>query len=60
MFSLLAPLDRVRRDPAERGVPLAMGLHVSFRKRAADLLAPVDGVHWKQLHAGRWMATDHT
>ena len=59
-FSLLTPLDRIRRDLAERGVPLAMSTLVSFVERAADLLAPVDGVHWKQLLAGEWMATDGT
>lgn len=59
-FALLTPLDRLRRDLAERGVPLAMGSLVSFIERAADLLAPVDGVHWKQLLAGPWMATDGT
>jgi hypothetical protein len=57
---LLTPLDRIRRDLAERGVPLAMGSLVSFIERAADLLAPVDGVHWQQLLAGKWMATDGT
>ena len=59
-FGLLTPLDRTRRDLAERGVPLAMGSLVSFIEKAADLLAPVDGVHWQQLLAGRWMATDGT
>ncbi len=59
-FELLAPLDRIRRDLAERGIPLAMGTLVNFVERAADLLAPVDGVHWKQLLAGSWMATDGT
>ena len=59
-FGLLTPLDRMRRDLAERGVPLAMGSLVSFIERAADLLAPVDGLHWQQLLAGRWMATDGT
>jgi hypothetical protein len=59
-FGMLVPLDRIRRDLAERGVPLAMGSLVSFVERAADLLAPVDGVHWRQLLAGRWMATDGT
>ncbi|MBK7772622.1 MAG: transposase [Sandaracinaceae bacterium] len=49
-----------RRDLAERGVPLAMGTLVSFIERAADLLAPVDGYHWRQLLAGSWMATDGT
>ena len=59
-FGLLAPLDRIRRDLAERGIPLAMGTLVNFVERAADLLAPVDGVHWKQLLTGSWMATDGT
>lgn len=59
-FGLLAPLDRIRRDLAERGIPLAMGTLVNFVERAADLLAPVDGVHWKRLLAGAWMATDGT
>lgn len=59
-FGLLSPLDRVRRDLAERGVPLAMGTLVSFVERAADLLAPVDGLHWKRLLASSWMATDGT
>jgi transposase len=59
-FGLLSPLDRIRRDLAERGVPLAMGTLVSFVERAADLLAPVDGLHWKRLLASSWMATDGT
>ena len=59
-FVLLTPLDRIRRDLQERGVPLAMGTLVSFIERAADLLAPVDGVHWRALLAGSWMATDGT
>jgi hypothetical protein len=59
-FGLLSPLDRIRRDLAERGVPLAMGSLVNFVERAADLLAPIDGLHWKQLLAGSWMATDGT
>jgi hypothetical protein len=59
-FSLLTPLDRIRRDLAERGVPLAMSTLVSFIERAADLLAPIDGLHWRKLLAGSWMATDGT
>ncbi|MFO0742201.1 MAG: IS66 family transposase [Labilithrix sp.] len=59
-FSLLTPLDRVRRDLAERGIPIAMGSLVSFIERAADLLSGIDGLHWKQLLAGSWMATDGT
>jgi hypothetical protein len=42
-FGLLAPLDRIRRDLASRGIPLAMGSLVGFIEHAADLLAPVDG-----------------
>jgi len=59
-FSLLTPLDRVRRDLAERGVSIAMGSLVLFIERAADLLSGIDGLHWKQLLASRWMATDGT
>jgi hypothetical protein len=33
-------------------VPIAMGSLVNFIERAADLLAPIDGLHWKQLLAG--------
>jgi hypothetical protein len=59
-FWLLTPLDRIRRDLHERGVPLAMSSLVGFIERAADLLAGVDGLHWKELLASSWMATDGT
>jgi transposase len=59
-FSLLIPLDRIRRDLKERGIPLAMGSLVSFVERAADLLAPIDRLHWQRLLASSWMATDGT
>ena len=59
-FWLLTPLDRIRRDLAERDIPLAMGTLVSFIDRAADLLSGIDGLHWKQLLASSWMATDGT
>lgn len=59
-FSLLTPLDRVRRDLAERGVSISMGSLVLFIERAAVLLDGIDGLHWKQLLAGSWMATDGT
>lgn len=39
-FSLLSPLDRIRRDLAERDIPIAMGTLVGFVERAADLLLP--------------------
>jgi transposase len=59
-FVLLTPLDRTRRDLAERGVVLAMSTLVSFIERAADLLAAIDGLHWRMLLAAGWMATDGT
>jgi len=59
-FWLLTPLDRIRRDLVDRGVPIAMSTLVTFIERAADLLAGVDGLHWKQLLASSWMATDGT
>jgi hypothetical protein len=59
-FVLLVPLDRIRRDLAGRGTHLAMGTLVSLIERAADLLSPIDGLHWKQLLRGSWMATDGT
>jgi rRNA maturation protein Nop10 len=59
-FWLLTPLDRVRRDLAERRIPLAMSTLVTFIERAADLLTGIDGLHWRQLVASTWMATDGT
>ena len=59
-FALLTPLDRIRRDLHDRDVPIAMSTLVSLIERAADLLAPIDGLHWRALLAGSWMATDGT
>lgn len=59
-FVMLAPLDRIRRDLASKGIHLSMGYLVSQIERAAELLDGVDGEHWKQLLAGDWMATDAT
>lgn len=59
-FSMLVPLDRIRRDLATRGVALAMSVLVGFIERAADLLAPIDGQHWRELLAGSWMQSDAT
>jgi transposase/uncharacterized coiled-coil protein SlyX len=57
-FVQLTPLDRIRRDLAERGIPLAMSTLVSMIERAADLLAPIDGLHWKRLLTARgWRPT---
>ncbi len=59
-FGLLTPLDRIRRDLGERGIPLAMSTLVTFIERAADLRSGIDGQHWKQLLSSSWMATDGT
>jgi hypothetical protein len=40
-----------------RGARLRSGLRL---ERAADLLSGIDGLHWKQLLASSWMATDGT
>ncbi len=47
----LTPLDRIRRDLTDRGVPIAMSTLVTIIERAAELLSGVDGLHWKQLQA---------
>lgn len=59
-FVMLVPLDRLRRDLATRGIPLATSTLVGFIERAADLLKAVDGHHWQTLLKGSWMATDAT
>ena len=59
-FALLTPLDRLRRDLAERGVPIAMSTLVTMIERAADRLDPVDAPHWRTLLEGSWMAHDGT
>jgi hypothetical protein len=59
-FWLLTPLDRIRRDLAERDIPLAMSTLVVFIERAAELLSGIDGLHWKELLKSSWMATDGT
>jgi len=56
-FALLTPLDRIRRDLAERGIHMAMSTLVTLIERAAGLLDPVDGLHWRTLLEGsrsRW------
>jgi hypothetical protein len=37
-----------------------MSTLVSLIERAADLLDPIDGLHWRQLLSSTWMATDGT
>jgi len=44
-FRLFTPPDRIRRDLAERGVPIAMSTLATFIERAADLLSGIGGLH---------------
>ncbi|MCB9508470.1 MAG: IS66 family transposase [Myxococcales bacterium] len=55
---LHVPLDRMRRDFAVRGVPIAISTLVSLMFKAGDLLAAIDGEHWRELLAGTWLHTD--
>lgn len=59
-YVLLLPLDRIRNLLRVQGVPLSMSYLVTQVQRVASLLGAIDGVHWKQLLAGPWMATDGT
>lgn len=59
-YVLLLPLDRIRDLLRLQGVPLSISYMVTQVQRVASLLGAIDGVHWKQLLAGSWMATDAT
>jgi transposase len=59
-FELHVTLDRLRRSLTAQGLPVAISFLVAQIEAAADLLAGIDGEHWKQLLAGEWMATDGT
>lgn len=59
-FVLLMPLDRIRRHLEMQGVSMAMSTLVTQIERAADLLGPVDGAHWRALLKAEWMAMDAT
>ena len=56
----LLPLDRIRDLLKLQGLGLAMSYLVTQVQKVADLLAPIDRVHWQQLLAGSWMAHDAT
>jgi transposase len=60
LFELVVPIDRLRRSLAAEGVALSKSFLVSQKEAAADLLAPIDGVHWKMLLGGDHLATDGT
>lgn len=59
-FVQLLPLDRIRDLLHRQRVPLAISYLVTQVQRVAGLLAAIDGVHWQQLLAGDWLATDAT
>ena len=59
-FVLLVPLDRIRELLASQGVLVSISVLVHLVQRCAELLAPIDGVHWRELLSGPWMATDAT
>lgn len=59
-YVLLLPLDRIRDLLHLQGIHLSMSYLVTQIQRAAALLGPIDGVQWRQLLAGVWMATDAT
>jgi transposase len=59
-FQLLVPIDRLSRYFGAQGLALAKSFLVTQTEAAADLLAPIDGEHWKQLMAGGFVATDGT
>lgn len=59
-FELYVALDRLRRSLTAQRVPLAISFFVAQIEAAADILAPIDGVHWKLLLEGSWLASDGT
>jgi transposase len=59
-FQLIVPLDRIRRYLGLQGIVLAKSFLVSQTEAAADLLAAIDGEHWKQLMQSPHLASDGT
>lgn len=59
-FVLLVPLDRIRRMLVSKGIDIPMPTLVRFIEKAATLLDPIDGEHWKQLKAGPTIQVDGT
>jgi transposase len=57
---LLVPPDRLRRMLEAQGVHLSESFLVTQSEAAADILAPIDGEHWKDLLAGDRMSSDGT
>jgi len=59
-FVQLVPLDRLHQALRRQGVNLAWASMVYLIERAALLLDPIDGEHWRQLKAGPLMGVDGT
>jgi transposase len=59
-FEWHVTLERVRRSLSFQGLPLATSFFVTQIEAAADILAPIDGVHWKCLVGASSMASDGT
>jgi DNA-binding protein H-NS len=59
-FRLAVPLDRIRNYLGAQGLALSMSFLVLQIEHAAELLAAIDGEHWKQLLAGTHLASDGT
>jgi transposase len=59
-FRLAVPLDRIRNYLGAQGVALSESFLVSQIERAADILDPIDGEHWKLLLQDDHLATDGT
>jgi transposase len=60
LFESVVPMDRLRRSLVAEGLALSKSFLVSQKEAAADLLAPIDGVHWRVLVGGDHLATDGT
>lgn len=59
-FQLLVPLYRICRYLGLQGIVMARSVLVSQTERASDLLAAIDGANWKELLAGKHLASDAT
>jgi transposase len=59
-FEWHVTLERVRRSLSFQGLPLAISFFVTQIEAAADILAPIDGVHWRRLLSADAMGSDGT
>ena len=59
-FVLMVPLDRMQKALAAQGADLPLSTLVYIIARAAELLGPIDGEHWRQLKAGPTIQVDAT